>query len=98
MKNYYPEITALARKLPTFAAGSPLASTPGIEPFDAMALFKWAQKGRCSSGEKLAALFVLTAFNPEVYGRRFNFGEAIRVWDRDHRAVLSAFILDPHWA
>lgn len=97
MHNNYPKFTALARKFPTFAAGSPLRDTPGIEPFDAMALNSWVKQDRGSSGQKLAARFVLMAFNSSVYGDHFDLAEALRVWDRDHRAVLSAFIMDPDW-
>ena len=95
MMNNYPKMTKLARKLPTFAPGSPLRDTPGIEPFDTVRLRDWIKNSHCSAGERMAARFLLMAFNGDAFGAQFNLADALRVLDREHREVISAFCLDP---
>lgn len=78
---------------------------PGTDPFDALALLRWAVSTGASHGEILAAKFLLSVWNPGIDWEktarehnlittgqkfsRFDLFEAMNVWDQIH---IKAFL------
>jgi hypothetical protein len=60
-------MVALARRFPSLADGA-----PGIEPWDALAVLRWAVLGGQSHGEVLAAKFMLGVWNNTDWQRLAN--------------------------
>lgn len=89
--DHYPRASALAREFPI------LRDAQGIDPFDAEAFAKWAQKAG-STAKQQAAAFVLQVFNfGAKYGRLppFNAVRAMAVWDPAQRAVFQRWAANP---
>ena len=79
-----------------------LTCADGVDPFDAVALAKWAKGGR-SHGEGCAARFILSVWNPAAlrdpeHGLPlFDLDEALGVWDRFHQQALAGWVDEPWW-
>lgn len=88
-------MTALCSTLPS------LRGQPGTEPFDAERLYAWlTTSGARTSGNAAAVAFVLAVFNESAWRERFPFfvGDALSVWDLEHRRAFLAWAADPWWA
>lgn len=100
-------MTRLAHRFPG------LRGAPGVDPWDAITLLRWACGGR-SHGEVLAAKFVLSVWNtstdweeiardegilttPEGRFSRFDLFEAMAVWDAAHVEAMLAWLQLPFW-
>lgn len=77
-----------------------LLSAPGVEPWNANRLDKWASSAGPSHGEKCAARFVLAVWNPNYAWDSGNFDlmEALRIWDAKNHQAFLAWADDPWWA
>ena len=73
-----------------------LLKAPGVDPWDALALERWAG-GLASSGERHAALFVLSVWNRHDWGSKFNMAEAMNVWDDQNLKSFKDWVNDPWW-
>lgn len=97
-------MVALVLSFPTLARGT---DRKLLEPrFDAVRFAeRWASG---SGGERDAALFVLSVWNPDDDWRgsgldrdgsgRFALHTALANWDSEHRAAFVAWCADPWWA
>ena len=93
-------ISQLAQTFPS------LRGKPGVAPWDVMVFLRWAMVA--SHGEPLAAKFVLSVWNPSTdWGElaverkimkksgaftRFDFFEAMNVWDDLHVGAMVAWL------
>lgn len=96
-KNRFPKVTELAR---TFHS---LDQAPGIDPFDAEALWAWVEEGRQTPAERHTALFVLNVWgdasnDPNRPWPIFDAMDALARWDRYNRAAFLSWAKDPWWA
>lgn len=82
----------LARSFPC------LREAPGVEPFDAKALDRWAA-GPVSHGERVSAQFLLAVWDPSngwTCGR-FDLMEALNLWPPSHRGPFVRWVANPWW-
>lgn len=84
-----------------------LHNAPGVMPFDAIKLLKWASTV-ASHGERIAARFLLSVWNSSTdwgdvarergFGsdfKRFDLFEAMHCFDAEHLAAMQAWIKRP---
>lgn len=87
-----PRITLLAESFHC------LRGKPGVRPWDPLKLNRWGKSG-ASHGEKCAVRFILSVWNP--YHRwtigKFDFQDAMGVWDDEIRAAFVAWCRSPWW-
>lgn len=89
--DYYAQASALAREFPV------LRDAPGIAPFDAPTLARWARR-QGSTATQQAAAFVLSVFNFKARWAglpMFNAVHAMAVWDDAQRAVFRRWCIAP---
>lgn len=73
-------------------------STPGVDPWDPMALDEWTVDGDASEATRDAASFVLRVWNArEPWRRPLDVMNALARWDRLNRAVFVEWARDPWW-
>ena len=86
------QMTDLARGFPS------MRGAPGVEPWDPGELNRWAA-GPASSGERHAARFLLSVWDPATgwEAGRFDVLEALRIWDVTDRAAFLEWAADPWW-
>lgn len=84
-------MTALAETFPS------LRGVPGVRPWDAATLERWAAGPAPSSGALLAAQLLLMAWNRAIDWQcgRFDLGRAVATWDASHRQAFAAYAADP---
>jgi hypothetical protein len=77
-----------------------LERAPGVHPWDALKVEKWAVSGGPSHGELCAARFILAVWNQYDEWRcgPFDVMDALRVWDLPHRKAFLDWAADPWWA
>ena len=75
-----------------------LADAPGVRPWDAEALDRWAANP-VSHGERVTAQFLLAVWSPETpwQSGRFDLMEALRLWSPSYREVFLAWANNPWW-
>ena len=86
-------LTLLARSFPTLTEG-----VPGIDPWDALVLDRWASTDPAvTSGSLAAARFLLHVWNDQTdwQSGRFSFREAYGAWDGNHWAAMLEFLKTP---
>jgi len=81
------KISALALTFPA------LRGAPGVAPWNEDQLRDWL--GVCSSGERQAALFVLSVWNH--YDNKFDMHAAVSKWDDGNLAAFVAWARAPWW-
>lgn len=91
-ERWHPQMTKFARTFPC------LRKAAGIEPWDSLALDRWAC-GPISDGERVTAQFLLAVWDA---GGQWNSGQvdlmgALRLWDPPHREAFLAWASDPWW-
>lgn len=76
---------------------APLADKHGH--FDARYFARWANRSLYSSGERHAARFILSVWNPRVRWAigRFDLHDALGTWDLEHRAAFARWTAAPWW-
>jgi hypothetical protein len=80
------KVTALALSFPS------LRKAEGLEPFDAVALLRWACDGK-SHGEFVSAAFVLSVWNPDTDWSEVAREEGIEVGTEAKGGTLARFDL-----
>ena len=75
-----------------------LKNAPGVDPWNALELDRWAESGTTSSGERQAARFVLSVWNRHDWGKKFNMADAVNVWDEKNLKAFQAWVNDPWYA
>ncbi len=86
-------MTLLALTFPSITVG-----TPGIGPWDSLALDHWAATSpSVTSGSLAAARFLLHVWNDQTDWQcgRFSLREAHGVWDGNHWAAMLDFLKTP---
>ncbi len=87
-------MTTLGRTFPS------LGKKPGIDPFDAVQLDRWAA-GVASHGESITARFLLSVWDggsrSDWLSEPFHLLEALKIWDEAHHAAFLAWAADPWW-
>lgn len=88
-----------------------LERADGLDPWEVVGFMRWACSGK-SHGEIVTARFVLGVWNPQTdwvkqarldgieHGaalKRFDFHEAMVVWDRKNREAFLEWAADPFW-
>ncbi len=99
-------MTRLARRFPS------LERAPGVDPWDADVFLKWLCSTGLSHGELVAARFVLGVWNSSAnwvelaredgypypeHATRFDFFEAMGVWDPEHVEAFVSWVDAPFW-
>ena len=87
------------RKMSELARSFPcLRNAPGIDPWDAQVLDRWAA-GSVSHGEQVTARFLLAVWDAsaEWQSGRFDLMEALHVWEPSHRLPFLEWADDPWW-
>ena len=76
-----------------------LHGAPGVSPWDAVELNRWAGSG-VSQGEQLTAQFVLAVWDryTEWEAGHFDAMKALAVWDFAHREAFLDWATDPWWS
>jgi hypothetical protein len=94
-----PDELRTTKKMTELAQSFPcLRGAPGIDPFDAQELDRWAA-APVSHGEQVTAQFVLAVWSPgtDWQSGRFDVMEALRVWDPSHHAAFLGWAKDAWW-
>lgn len=86
-------LLALARSFPSLDRKLPADFE--WDPLGFVAILRGA-----SHGERCAAQFVLSVWNPTARFSvgKFDLQDAIGTWDREHRAAFAAWCREPWWA
>lgn len=74
-----------------------LKGRPGVRPWDERELHAWYKRGRASTHELSAAVFVLSVWNPTGPWPKFKFQPAFQGWDRSNRDAFAGWAMDPWW-
>jgi hypothetical protein len=93
-----PEAKARLR-MAKFAENFPcLRGAPGVSPWDALELDRWAA-GPASHSERVTASFVLSVWDPSNAWQagRFDLMDALRVWDPEHHRAFLEWAADSWW-
>lgn len=93
-----PPLLPLEERMAALAEAFPaLEGAPGVRPWDAVELDRWAAGPVPSGGAVLAAQFVLQVYNWTACWScgPFCLGRAIAVWDEGQRAAFAAYARDP---
>lgn len=77
----------------TFSA---LAGAPGVDPWDLDKFISWVEGPR-SHGERVSGYFILLVWNHYDWGKKFDFVDAMGVWDQSNRRAFLAWVSDPWW-
>lgn len=102
-----------AEKMAALAMSFPSGEViQGAAPWDQLKVLRWLCEFGGSHGERCAAQFLLSVWNPSTdwvdmareHGYenpegagRFDMQEALGVWDRHHRAAFVAWVQEPWW-
>ncbi len=95
-----PQDEAVRARQTEFALTFPsLHGAPGVSPWDAIELNRWAVSG-VSHGEQLTAQFVLAVWDryTDWEAGRFDAMEALAVWDLAHRQAFLEWASNPWWS
>ena len=93
------ETTGAERRMTKLAESFPcLRDAPGILPWDAVKLDRWAA-AVASHGERVTASFVLAVWDSstEWEAGRFDLMEALNVWPESHREPFLKWAAEPWW-
>lgn len=87
-------IEALGRKFPC------MTGKPGVSPWNAVQIDKWAASGAHSHGERVTARFLLAGWDQsgDWISGRFDLFEALTVWDEKHHAAFLEWVARPWFA
>ncbi len=72
-----------------------LKKAPGVDPWDAMLLDRWAESGSASSGERQAARFILCVWNRHEWGNKFFMSDALNTWDDKNLKAFQGWVAAP---
>jgi hypothetical protein len=70
-----------------------------LKPFDADTFDRWLSGAALSHGERVTAQLILAVWDPNYdwQSGRFDVMEALRIWDKPHRAAFLEWAKDPWW-
>lgn len=76
-----------------------MRNAPGVDPFLATEVDRWAAETPLSHGEQVTVHFLLAVWDPNHSWTcgAFNLMEALRVWDQAHREAFLDWAADPWW-